>query len=129
MLLNFFLFYGIILSHFFKIFYHITGKSFKVMITLKSKGCKILNIYEIKTMLTCTYLIASSSSAYVSCLLDQFSGPVKHVSIGVNHPVFHNDYFFLLDNNICFTDSCQNIPLRSPEDTKCTLHHVTCWVM
>lgn len=64
------------------------------MITIKSKGCKILKIYEIKIILMCTYLIASSSPAYVSRLLDQFSGAVKHVSIGVNYPILHNDHFF-----------------------------------
>lgn len=78
---TFFVFYEIILSDFFKLFYDITGQSLKVMITLKSKVCKLLKIYGIKTVLLCTYLIASSSPPQVACLLDQCSEAGKHVTI------------------------------------------------
>lgn len=52
-----------------------------------------------------------------SSLLDPFCGAVKAANTGVNCPVLPNEHHFLLDN-ICFTDSCQNFPLLSPEDKK-----------
>lgn len=53
-----------------------------------------------------------------SSLLDPFSGAVTDASTGVNCLVLPKDHPSLLDNNICFTDSYQNIPLISPEGIK-----------
>lgn len=42
----------------------------------------------------CTDSTASPTPACVSCLLDQFSGAAKHVSIGVNYTIPPSDRFF-----------------------------------
>lgn len=83
------------------------------MITTKSKSCNILKVFEINMMLTFTNSTASLSAARVSCILDQSTGAVKHVSINVNYAILHNEHFFPLDSKANFIGSCQRVALRN----------------